>query len=161
MVRRINYVILEEGLDLKQASAHASRAASASLLLSYGIRKDTILTIYWTEKNLLLRIPGATARNIRPDEESTLGAIKSLLKTRSRSPAKPPVFREPCIRPDSRVREINVAPLLEAGGFTVTDPLGGKYGGCLGWADAPQLNNPVEAIIIFNTVMDVCKAQRL
>ncbi len=162
MARIINYLLLQTGLTENDFLIKASQAAIHSLLLSNNIRRDTTLNIYWLEKNTKITINGATIRNLRPDQESTMGVIKALIKKSKYTRERPrQAIEQPCITVSDKPVIINGKTLVENNGFTILDPLDAPPEYCRTSFKIPLITNPIEAIILSNMVMDLCMKNRI
>jgi hypothetical protein len=84
--RRIHYYPNPQNIE------EAALFLTSSLLLSHGIRRDTVSIICFRNKTIVL--PGDRARHLRPDMESAKGWIKAVLFKRRNLGAT--VYRE-CI----------------------------------------------------------------
>ncbi|MEM1619953.1 MAG: hypothetical protein QXU52_04300 [Fervidicoccaceae archaeon] len=141
-----------------RALAKAARALAGALLLSGSIRRDAEVLLIFYEARVRLLVEGSRVRNLREDEESSLGLVASLLSRRARRLEVEE--RLPCIVPRDSKREL-AALTCDAlsEGFAVLDPelppeTTELY--CDKLLEAPAALRLEELIALGNMVMDLC-----
>ncbi len=153
--------------DLSLLRILASSAVNA-LLLSNNIRRNTVFEALIFPSGVRVILCGWRTRNLRPDEESSVGLLKKLLlkaprKTMSKEPYKeelPCIIG--CLSPDAVGLEDALTQLAMSSGFAVTFPFteatARKY--CNKIIRMPYICGVEEAIVIGGMLFDWCEKQR-
>jgi len=68
----------------KELCAKVAKCITNALLISHGIRRDTILSLYFLSDNIHVNIYGNRVRHIRPDEQSLRGIIRKIYRASMR-----------------------------------------------------------------------------
>ena len=74
--KRVHILLTPQSLE------HVATFLVSSLLLSHGIRKDTVSIVKLSK--LWLCAPGSSLRHLRPDLDSSVGWVKAVLRNRKR-----------------------------------------------------------------------------
>jgi len=165
MARRVLVVLSGSTRELR-VQVKATRVLVNALLLSNSIRRDTTVVLVFPDEGLELEVSGSRIRNLREDEESSLGVVRQLLKTRARV-LRGHVKARVCLklpegtggRGSMRVPECST--LKE--GFGVVDEnipesLQREY--CEETLSLPLASRIEELVIIGSMVMDSCEEAR-
>ncbi len=162
MARRINALVIdfESKEELYRIIA---KIAVNSLLLSNSIRRDTLLNVIVLKTNEVIMLDGSKVRNLRPDEESSIGLIRSLFRkrlTRKIRDSENLMLKEPCIEYyyEGVLLKQELNKLCNSSGFTIVYPenseLMQKY--CKYTVKIPYITSFVEAVVIGGLMLDWC-----
>ncbi len=167
---RIIRLLVEWAGSLQDLSLLRMLASSAVnvLLLSNNIRRNTVFEALILPSGVQVTLCGWRTRNLRPDEESSVGLLKKLLLKASRKIISKEPYKEelPCItncpNPDVTVLKDALTQLAMSRGFAVTFPfteaVTRKY--CNKIIRMPYICGVEEAIVIGGMMLDWCENQR-
>ena len=163
MARRINALIIE--FDSRQELYRViAKIAVNTLLLSNSIRRDTTLRIIILKTKEELVLEGGRIRNLRPDEESSIGLIKSFFKKKlvKKITSEHSInIDKPCIEYNctGRLLEEELKKLCLSRGFTIVYPEDNGYifRHCKDTIRIPYITSIVEAVVIGGLMLDWCE----
>ena len=162
MARRVLVVLAGSTRELR-VQLKATRALINALLLSNSIRRDTIAVLVFPSERLKLEVSGSRIRNLREDEESSLGVLRYLLRAKAET-IREPIRVRVCFKTSEAAEKAGGMEIPECSalkeGFGVVDdgiPESVQREFCDETVSMPLSSRIEELVIIGNMVVDSCE----